>query len=85
MRYEEAAKFAKTALQFHERTAPAFHILAAACAHLGRMDEAREAMADARKLDPELTISRLVAIYPIARLRNLDAFLEGLRKAGLPE
>ena len=49
------------------------------------MDEAREAIADARKLDPKLTISRLVAIYPIARLRNLDGFLEGLRKAGLAD
>ncbi len=84
-RYEEAAKFAKMALQFHERGAPACHILAAACAHLGRMDEARAAIAKAQAFDPKLTISRLKAIYPIARLKNLDAFLDGLRKAGLPE
>ncbi|MEE9249986.1 MAG: adenylate/guanylate cyclase domain-containing protein [Alphaproteobacteria bacterium] len=84
-RYEEAARFAKTALQIHERTAPVYHILAAAFAHLGRMDEARAAEASARELDPELTISRLQAIYPVARMKNLDAFLDGLRKAGLPE
>ena len=83
-RYEEAAKFAKNALQIHEGTVPAYHILAAACAHLGRMDEARAAVTKALEFDPDLTISRLEAIYPVARLKNLDAFLDGLRKAGLP-
>ena len=35
----------------------------------------------ALELDPELTISRLKEIFPVARYKNLD----GLGKAGLPK
>ncbi len=37
------------------------------------------------ELDPKLTVSRILEIYLIARYRNPDADLDGLRKAGLPE
>jgi hypothetical protein len=37
------------------------------------------------ELHPKLTISRLQEIFPIANYKNLDVYLDGLRKAGLPE
>ena len=45
----------------------------------------REAVRRSLKLDPDLTVSRLEEIYPIAGYKNLDSYLDGLRKAGLPE
>jgi hypothetical protein len=44
------------------------------------MDEAKAALAEARRLAPQLTIKWLIALYPMT-----PAVLDGLRKAGLPE
>lgn len=84
-RYEEATKFAKQALRHNENFAPARHIIAAASAQLGRDTEARQALRAALEINPELTISNFPKLYPVALLKNLDAFLDGLRKAGLSE
>jgi adenylate cyclase len=54
--------------------------LSAAYAHAGRMDEAKASLAEARRLNPKLTIR-----YMIERTPNLPPVFEGLRKAGLPE
>jgi hypothetical protein len=35
-------------------------------------------------VDPAISVDRFVKIHPVARYRNLDGFLEGLKKAGLP-
>jgi TolB-like protein len=53
--------------------------LAAACAQAGKMDEAKAALAEARRLNPKLTMKWYVA-------RGVNAALiDGVRKAGLPE
>jgi predicted Zn-dependent protease len=84
-RYEESAHWARSSTRRHIYNAPAFHVLAASCAQLGLMDQAHEAIERALEFDPKLTIRRLEEIFLISRYRNLDRFLEGLRKAGLPE
>jgi tetratricopeptide (TPR) repeat protein len=53
--------------------------LAAAYALAGKMEEATSALAQARRLNPELTVKWLQTHT------NLPALFEGLRKAGLPE
>ena len=53
--------------------------LAAAYAHEDKMDDAKTALAEARRVNPKLTVKWLQSIAP-----NIPA-LEGLRKAGLPE
>ena len=83
--YDESARWARLSVEKHRYNLPAYQILAAALAHLGRTDEANTWLERLTELDPEITISRIQAIYPISRYRNLDAFLEGLRKAGFPE
>ncbi|MCH7796187.1 MAG: CadC-family transcriptional regulator, partial [Proteobacteria bacterium] len=83
--YEEAAAWARKSVRQHAYNAPAYHVLAACCAHLGRTEEAGAAVARSLELDPAMTISRLKAIYPVSGYRNLDGFLEGLRKAGLAD
>ena len=84
-RYQEAADNARRALQLNNYMIQAHLILAASCAHLQRLDEARAAVKQSLKLNHRLTITRLDEFFPIARYKNLDAYLEGLRKAGLPE
>jgi len=54
--------------------------LAAAYALEGKMDEARTALAEARRLNPKLTVKWLQSGTP-----NEPTLFEGLRKAGLPE
>ena len=83
--YEEAAAWARKSVRQHAYNAPAHHVLAACCAHLGRTEEAGAAVARSLELDPDMTIPRLKAIYPVSGYRNLDGFCEGLRKAGLAD
>jgi TolB-like protein len=54
--------------------------LAAAFAHLGKMDEAKAALGEAGRLEPRLTV-KWIADHS----QNCPAVLDGLRKAGLPE
>jgi adenylate cyclase len=54
--------------------------LAAAYAHAGKMDEAKAALAEARRLNPAITVKWMIEHTP-----NLPAVFDGLRKAGLPE
>jgi TolB-like protein len=85
MRYHDAAEAAKKALQLNSDMVPAHLVLVASCAHLGRFDEARTAVKQALRLNPGLTIARLSDLFPIGRYKNLDAYLKGLRTAGLPD
>jgi Flp pilus assembly protein TadD len=54
--------------------------LAAAYAHAGKMDGAKPELADARRLNPEITVKWMKEHTPY-----LPAVFDGLRKAGLPE
>jgi adenylate cyclase len=56
--------------------------LAAALALVGKMDEAKTALAEARRLNPNLTVKRVIAL---PRAPPIAPLVEGLRKAGLPE
>jgi adenylate cyclase len=54
--------------------------LAAAYALSDKMEEAKSALTEARRLNPELTVNWMIARWP-----NTPAMFNGLRKAGLPE
>jgi adenylate cyclase len=54
--------------------------LAAAYAQAGKVDEAKTALAEARRLNPKITVKWMMDHTP-----NLPAVFDGLRKAGLPE
>jgi tetratricopeptide (TPR) repeat protein len=54
--------------------------LAAAYAQAGKMDEAKVELAEARRLNPAITVKWVKEHGP-----NLPAVFDGLRKAGLPE
>ena len=54
--------------------------LAAAYAQAGKMDEAKAALAEARRLNPAITVKWMIEHTP-----NLPVVFDGLRKAGLSE
>jgi tetratricopeptide (TPR) repeat protein len=54
--------------------------LAAAYALQGMMEQATSALAEARRLNPQLTLK-----WQQTRSVNISPLVEGLRKAGLPE
>jgi tetratricopeptide (TPR) repeat protein len=58
---------------------------AASHALAGRMAEARRDMQHVRRLDPTLCISDVADWVVLRRPEDLATFVEGLRKAGLPE
>ena len=84
-RFDEAGPWAEKAL----RELPSFLIviciIAASHALAGRMDEARQAMQNLRRLDPALRLSGLRDWLLFHRPEYLALLSEGLRRAGLPE
>jgi TolB-like protein/Flp pilus assembly protein TadD len=83
-RYEEAAKWSRRSLQHRPDSALAGCILAASLAQAGRLDEATAAIA-ATFPRARPSLSRVLQNVAHADPDVAERFLEGLRKAGLPE
>ncbi len=79
-RYQDAIREEQAALDSGFSNWPPYVSLAVAYALTGRQSEAEAAVAQARKLNPKLTIK-----WFRARIDDPEAYYEGLRKAGLPE
>jgi adenylate cyclase len=81
-RFDEAVAAAKKAVRENQTFVSTYRCLAAALAQLGRDAEARETVARLLELEPNFHISEWVA----RRGRwQAQIFIDGLRKAGLPE
>jgi adenylate cyclase len=59
--------------------------LAALYAQLGRMDDAEWIAAEILTLSPEFSLTREAQVVPYKLQEHLDFYIDGLRKAGLPE
>ena len=81
-RFDEAIGAGKKAQRQNPSYPATYSCLAAAFGHLGRDAEAREAAARVLELDPGFTISAWIAR---GGQPNEKLYIEGLRKAGLPE
>jgi adenylate cyclase len=81
-RFDEAVVAAKKALSQNQSFVPSYCCLTTALAHLGREAEARDAAAHLLELKPDFRISEWVAR---SGLRPHQMFVDGLRKAGIPE
>ena len=71
---------AQKAISAGDRTQASYLELTAAYALSGKMDEAKAALAKARRINPDLTVKWMIERWP-----NTPAMFDGLRKAGLPE
>jgi TolB-like protein/class 3 adenylate cyclase len=82
--WEQAISWCRRAIANNRYVAPAYRILAIALVESGRLDEARAAIKEMLSIDPFSSLAR----SQTTPLRDPDAksrYLDGLRKAGLPE
>jgi tetratricopeptide (TPR) repeat protein len=78
--YQEAADQVTRAIERGHLYYLMYALRAAAYAHEDKMDEAKAALAEARRANPQLTVKWQMALTP-----DWTSLFEGLRKAGLPE
>ena len=85
-RYDEATTWAEKALREEPDHLGTIRIAAASNALAGRLAEANKAITRIRQLDPALRLSNLNEVMPpFRRSEDRAKFVDGLRKAGLPE
>jgi adenylate cyclase len=78
--FDAAIEEYRKAIDSGTRTFFAYTNLAAAYAHVGKMEEAKATLSEARRLNPVITVKWMKEHTP-----NLPAVFDGLRKAGLSE
>ena len=83
--YKEAALSAESALRQHPNDLPLLRVAAASHALAGQIMDAKKNIARICQLDPALRLSRVAALAPCRRPEDVDKYVEGMRKAGLPE
>ena len=84
-RYDAASSWAERALQQNSNYLPGIRMAAASHALSGRLVQAQKALTRMRQIDPELRISNLAEVVPFRAAKDFARYVEGLRKAGLPE
>ncbi len=83
-RYEEAVKTAQQAIRLAPNNPTYRRQLAASYAMMDRIDEAQAAIQEYLRLEPNHTVADSKKV-PTKIPEHLERFLDGLRKAGLPE
>jgi tetratricopeptide (TPR) repeat protein len=85
-RYDEASSWAERALRENPNLQQALRVSAASHALAGRLQQAQKAVARMRQLDPDFRISNMKDRLPtFRRPKDFAKYVEGLRKAGVPE
>jgi TolB-like protein len=84
-RNEDALEWARLTIRHNPQFPGGYRTLAAASGHLGRDQDAQSAIEKLLELLPELTIAKVGEKLPFTLGEPLDRYLDGLRKAGLPE
>jgi tetratricopeptide (TPR) repeat protein len=85
--YEEAADWARRSLRDVPRHSNSLRVLAASCAHLGQLDEARAIAQEHSRLHPDWSLSAFKPIL-LAAMKDpelIERYFDGLRKAGIKE
>jgi TolB-like protein/class 3 adenylate cyclase len=86
--YEEAIAWLRRSIEANRNFSIAYFNLAAALAHLGRIDEAKLAASAGLTLDPTTTIRHLRSVRPVSHplyVTQYEHILDGMRLAGVPE
>jgi adenylate cyclase len=82
-RYEEALPCADTSLRENSGVPGAYRLRAACLGQLGRVDEAKTALAEFLRLSPDATVTSTVAQVPLKRPEDLQRYIDALKRAGL--
>jgi adenylate cyclase len=84
-RYEDGSLWAKMAVQQNPNYVGARRIMMACHAMAGRVEEARQAWAVARQIDPTQRISTVMKRWHFRRPKDIQLYQEAFRIAGMPE
>lgn len=84
-RYEDGSLWAKIAVQQNPDYVTAHRTLMACHAMAGRVDEARQAWAVARQIDPTQRIATVLNRWHFRRPQDFQRYAEACRIAGMPE
>jgi adenylate cyclase len=84
-RYEEGVAWAQRSLQDRGDYSLALATLAASLAFLGRVEQAQATVQELLRLVPGFSLTGLKLFLPAADPDFVERYLDGLRKAGLPE
>lgn len=84
-RHEEAITELKICVLLRPNFRPCHEVAAVAYAEMGQLDKARAEAKEAHRLDPEFTLATAPEVLPFKNPEDLQRFVDGLRKAGLPE
>ena len=84
-RYLEAAALLKRRILRNPDTDTSRVWLAAAYGQTGQFEEAREAWREALRVNPAYSLEHRRKVLPYKNPEDLEKFINGLRKAGLPE
>lgn len=84
--YDDAVLWTERALRHQHNYASAMRVAAASHALAGQPAKAQEMIARLCEINPTLRLSNLADVLPpFRRLDDRDRYIEGLRRAGLPE
>jgi TolB-like protein len=84
-RYDDASASAEKAVHARPNYLTAVRGAAASYALAGRLDQAQNLVMRMRELNSALRISNLKDLFPLRRPEDFTKWVDGLRKAGLPE
>jgi adenylate cyclase len=82
-RFEEALPYLRASVAALAEYVGHLNSLISCCGHLGLVEEAREFLAIRSTMDPPLTCSTISV--NLSKFAHCEVFVEGLRKAGVPE
>jgi tetratricopeptide (TPR) repeat protein len=83
--YKEAASSAQSALRQHPDDQHLLRVAAASHALAGQTTDAQKAIARLHDLNPALRLSKVAELAPCRRPEDVSRYVDGMRKAGLPE
>jgi adenylate cyclase len=84
-RWDEAEANFKRRVLLNPRTDESWAYLASLYGHTGRAEEARAMWEEVMRVNPDYSIERMRRILPYKNPEQFEFFVDGLRKAGLPE
>ncbi|MEE8505367.1 MAG: adenylate/guanylate cyclase domain-containing protein, partial [Kiloniellales bacterium] len=84
-RYRDAVEWARKSIQENPQFPGGYRVLAAAHGQLGERAEARAALEAFLRLQPSHTVDDIKRHTPWKKPADMARYLDGLRKAGLPE
>jgi adenylate cyclase len=82
-RFQEALPYLRTSVAAFADYSGHYNTLISCCGHLGLREEAREFLAIRSRMKPPLRIS--MARHHLDKFAHCEIFLDGLRKAGVPD